>query len=330
MGGITLLKYFIKLSASNFLVFCLLIVSLNTAQSQEEEKKQKEGFYSQLVRAVVRLEEHQSICTPGRDWASQRDVPVGSAFFIRDRFPGEGDAEINRYFLVTARHVVEHRADLFARVQAGPGSAETIVLRLPRQLWVFHGSSIQEGKFPIDVAVMTIPYAPFLKAFLHCMSNENPDGCGTNEETKQLFKNQVGDPPIVMDRAIFFGFPTEEVAKQGVEPLARAGIVAYTATNPDLKISGRPLIDDSVFLVDAPAFPGNSGGPVIKEPLPLRSEVKVWGLVTGGHVSGRDYAIVTSVERIRETLVYARSIAKLDTDAWQRDPPQLRLKCAPD
>ena len=162
------MRYFIKLIVFYFLVIALLVtVSSNLAQSQEKDKKKEEGFYSQLVRGVIRLEEHQSICTPGRDWAIERDVPVGTAFFIRDRLPGEGTGEVNRFFLVTARHVVEKQADLFARIQTGPRSSKTMVLRLPRQLWVFHPAPIQEGKLPIDVAVMMIPPVDILKAFLH-------------------------------------------------------------------------------------------------------------------------------------------------------------------
>jgi hypothetical protein len=177
---------------------------------------------------------------------------------------------------------------------------------------------------------MMIPQVDFLKAFLHCTSNENPGGCGSNEETKQPFSNQVAEPPTVMDRALLLGFPTEDVAKQAPEPFARAGIVAYTATNPNLTINGLPLVDDSVFLIDALAFPGNSGGPVIREPLPLMGGVQLWGLVTGSDPFVKRYTIATSVKRIHETLVRARSIAKLNSDAWGKQLPRLKLKCDPD
>ena len=32
----------------------------------------KETLYDQLIRAVVRLKEHQSICTPGLNWSGGR------------------------------------------------------------------------------------------------------------------------------------------------------------------------------------------------------------------------------------------------------------------
>ena len=310
-------------------VLCIVaLMSVATSLATEQEQP-KESFYSQMIRAVVRLEEHQSTCTPGREWAVEKDMPVGSAFFVRDRLPGEGDKEINRFFIVTARHVVERRADLFARVQVGPGTAETAVLILPRSLWVFHPTPAPRDYLPIDVAVMQIPPTSFLKAFLHCAAENNPAGCGVDKATKNPFQNQVGEPPAAMDRAVFFGFPGGDVGTRAVDPFVRSGIVAYTAPNPDLRIDGRQIADDTVFLVDSPSFPGNSGGPLIREQLPLAGGVHLWGLVTAGNMIGRDYAIVTSVKGIRETLLHAREKATLNRQVWHKETPRLPLKCVP-
>lgn len=182
---------------------------------------------------------------------------------------------------------------------------------------------------PIDVAVMPISDPPFIKAFLHCATEENPEGCGTNQENNQPFKNQIGEGPEVMDRAIFFGFPEGDVGKEAVEPFARAGVVSYTARNPELKVGDLFFGNHPAILIDAPSFPGNSGGPVIKEIIPLKGEVQLLGLVTGGHIAGKDYAIVTSVKEIRDTLRHARSIAKITNNDWREQPPRLGLKCKP-
>ena len=87
-----------------------------------------------------------------------------------------------------------------------------------------------------------------------------------------------------------------------------------------------------MYFVDAPSFGGNSGGPVLREPLPppLSDDVELRGLVTGGHSGGRDYAIITSVTRIRETLVHARLQAGRNTDGWQTVVPTLPIRCTPD
>ena len=179
---------------------------------------------------------------------------------------------------------------------------------------------------PVDVAVMQIQPTNFIKTFLHC---ENDEDCGKNKENKQN-KNQLSESPNVMDRAIFFGFPGGDVAKEALEPFARAGVVAYTAFNPDFRIDRKLVPDDSIYYIDSPSFPGNSGGPVLREPLPLRGGVHLWGLVTGGNLVGRDYTIVTRPEKILETIEHARQISKINDKSWRKDLPKLPIECVSD
>ena len=209
-------------------------------------------------------------------------------------------------------------------------SQRQAVLALPRSLWVFHPVPAPPGSLPIDVAVMQVTSRPFIKAFLNCPTGGKDGECGRNEKTNKPFENALVESPSVMEHAIFFGFPGGDVAKQSAEPFARSGVVAYTAPNPELKISNKPVVHDSVYFVDAPAFPGNSGGPVLREPLPLRSGVQLWGLVTGRSPIGKDYAIVTRPEKIAETLAHARKTAKINEDGWSTKLPSLPLKCALD
>jgi len=310
-----------------FLIHFFLNGTLNCAA---DEKKKDELLYDQFTRAIVRLEEHRSICAPGLAWSTEKNVSIGTAFFVSDRLPGKENQGTSKYFIVTARHVAERPNDLFARVQKSPGSPKYFVLKLPSKLWVFHPDSTPKDKFPIDVAVMEFEAANFIKAFFHCAPKDNPDGCGISTNTKKERTNEVGDPPNVTDRAMFFGFPSKDISKKALQPFARSGIVAYTTPNPNLKISGRLLADDSVFYVDAPVFGGNSGGPVLNEILPLAGGIKLFGLVSGGAQVGRDYTIVTSVTRIRETIVYARSQKKLNKKAWSKTAPRLPIECKPD
>ena len=303
-------------------LFILLVFCGQEVCAQEATK---EPFYQQLVRAVIRLEEHQSICVPGRDWSVERDVTIGTGFFVRDRLPGTANKGAYRFFLVTARHVVENRADIFARVATGESGHDAAVLLLPRKLWVFHPGPNPEGTFPIDVAVMRVEHRDFMKVFLHCTEEENPEGCGEIESTGKPLLNQLNNPPSVMERAIFFGFPGSDITKEALEPFARAGIVAYTERNAGIRIDGRLAADPNMYLVDAPAFGGNSGGPVLRELLPGFAGIELRGLVTGGHVGGRDYTTITSVTRIRETLIHARSLAGRNTDGWQTIIPSLPL-----
>lgn len=302
------------------------IVALPTpVPATDEEGEAKEGFYTQLTRAIVRLEEHQSLCTPGREWARERDAAVGSAFFVRDSFEGR-----DHFFVVTARHVIEGRADLFARVQIDPETDGQAVLILPRRLWSFHPHPTTPGQFPVDVAVMRIPQTPFIKAFLNCPTGGKDGECGREEKTDKPHDNQLVESPAVMERAIFFGFPSGDVATQSPEPFARAGVVAYTAPNPDVKIDGKPVTQDSVYFVDAPSFPGNSGGPVLRERLRLTRGVHLWGLVTGSKPLGKDYTVVTRPEKIAEALSHARSTAKLNEEGWSSKLPDLPVRCVSD
>ena len=298
-------------------LFILLVFCGQEVCAQEATKE----FYQQIIRAVIRLEEHQSLCVPGRDWSVERNVTIGTGFFVRDLLPGPA----NRFFLVTARHVVENQADIFARVATGESGHDAAALLLPRKLWVFHPGPNPEGTFPIDVAVMRVESRDFIKVFLHCTEEENPEGCGEIESTGKPLLNQLNKPPSVMERAIFFGFPGSDIKKEALEPFARAGVVAYTERNAEFRIGDRLAADPDMYLVDAPSFGGNSGGPVLREPLPFRDGVKLWGLVTGRHAGGCDYTIITSVTRIRETLIHARSRAGQNTGGWQTIIPSLPL-----
>lgn len=305
------------------IILTLFLFFIFICDVSADSEKIEETFYEQLTRAVVRIEQHQSICTPGLDWAHERNVSVGTAFFIHDKHNG-----ISKYFIVTARHVIEKKADLFTRVRVNSKSNEYVILVLPRNLWVFNPSHTKSGYLPVDVAVMQIHPTKFIKTFLHC---ENDEDCGKDDKNKQL-KNQLSESPNVIDRAIFFGFPRGDVAKakESLEPFARAGVVAYTAFNPDFRIGEKLVPDDSIYYIDSPSFPGNSGGPVLREPLPLKGGVHLWGLVTGGNVVGRDYTIVTRPEKISQTIQHARQTAKMNDKGWREELPELPIKCVPD
>lgn len=297
-------------------VFILLNFSFNSLCASEK----KQTFYEQAIGNVVQIEEHQSICTPGREWAIERDKPVGTGFFVSRDLGNKSHT-----FLVTARHVVEMRKDLFIRLPRSPGSSEPIFLTLPRNLWVFHPGPNPKGTLPIDVAVMYVSTRTSAVAFRYC-----PEDCPIDPKTNKPYENQVDSSPSVTERAIFFGFPLRDVAPASFEPFARTGVVAYTAPNPNLKINGKLLADKTVFYVDAPSFPGNSGGPVMKEYLPLTGQIRLWGLVTGGNMVGRDYTIITPVERIIQTIEYAISKDFPQNRGWTNEPPKLPIKCIPD
>ena len=72
----------------------------------EEAKGEKEDFYSQITRAIIRLEHTQKTQYEGSEDAKITDVANGTAFFV---------AREKELFVVSARHVVEKEYDLHAR-----------------------------------------------------------------------------------------------------------------------------------------------------------------------------------------------------------------------
>jgi len=69
---------------------------------------EKEDFYSQINRAVIRLEHFETVQKEGSPNVIMQNKPDGTAFFVQS----EGSL-----FVVSARHVVEQSYDLHARVE---------------------------------------------------------------------------------------------------------------------------------------------------------------------------------------------------------------------
>jgi hypothetical protein len=164
-----------------------------------------------------------------------------------------------------------------------------------------------------------------LVAFTYCVGD-----CPENPINDTALKNELGELPDVADRALFFGFPGIPVPVGSHEPFARSGIVAFKGFNPRLPIDGRIPADKTMFYLDAVTFGGNSGGPVMRELLPFKRKINLWGLITGGNLKGLDYAMVTSVERIKETIEFAVANKTTANRNWTITPPSLPIKCEAD
>jgi hypothetical protein len=277
-------------------------------------------FYEQISGNVVQIKEHRSVCVEGLEWAKEEDKVVGSGFFVK-RISGN-DVEL---FLVTARHVVDKQYDLFISSLHPKDANKKIYLKLPRNLWIFHPGPNPRGKFPIDVAAMKVKAFASVIAFVYC-----PNDCPKSSDKNKPRNNQLGETAEVGKRAIFFGFPVILVPVGSLEPFARTGVIAFKGFNPKLPISGLVPADKKLFYVDAVSFSGNSGGPVMQEPLPLQGQINLWGLITGGTPSILDFAIVTSVERIKQTIEHANEIRIPVNNRWTIESPSLPIRCEPD
>jgi hypothetical protein len=309
---------------NNCAAILVLVLSLWLPGTTGAEAEPPEPLYSQLTRAVVKLQRQYGTCDADSQKVTEKTVSIGSAFFVRDSFEG-----LTRYFIVTARHNVDRPVDHFVRVQIGPGAKQSVALWLPHSDWVFHPVATPAGQFPIDVAVMQISALPFIKAFLNCPSGGKAGECGLNDRTKKSFLNQIGKTPHVLSRVTFLGFPGGGlIPADSLEPMARGGVVASTTENANLQADGRrPFTAGSVYLVDAIALRGHSGGPVLKEQTPLSGALQLWGLVTASNDKGGRYTVVTRPEMISETIAHARQFAKVNS-RWSPDLSALPLECA--
>ena len=196
---------------------------------------------------------------------------------------------------------------------------------MPKNLWIFHPGPNPPGKLPIDVEVMKVKVPNTVINFVYCLNSYPKDS-----DKKTKIYNHLLESPKVTNRAIFFGYPKIPVPVGSIEPFARTGIVVFKGYNPKLTINGLVPAEETIYYLDAISFAGNSGGPVMREPLPLQNKILLWGLVTGGDRVGLDYAIVTLVEIIKETIEHANKMNIPVNIEWKIKPPVLPIKCEPD
>lgn len=248
----------------------------------------KEGFYSQINRAVIRLEHFEVIFREGSSEAITKNTSDGTAFFVASR---------GQLFVVSARHVVEQAYDLHARVQTKnveTGQEKVFLLKLPKGKWIYHANNGDAQTQYVDVAAMRILSLQNwgIVNFLY-EPNEPP------EKKKNQLPAEDADPPKPI---LVFGFPADigfELATQ--HPFGRLGIVSLKAGKRFLKTSGEKYFEEKACLIDVRIFSGNSGSPVMNEFRAFDSEPRLLGLVTATN-SSLNFAVMEPTSRIRETL----------------------------
>jgi hypothetical protein len=281
--------------------FFIIIIGGNIVCIAKEQTEEKEGLYSQLNRAVIRLEHSEKIIEKDSNQIININKPDGTAFFIRSE---------NDLFIVTARHVVENDYDLYARVQCKniiTSNNEVILLKLERKRWVFHPQGMSDDTRYVDVAIMKISWIKDreIKAFRYELPNsENSD------------KNQLPfEDPLPPDNILIFGFPLDigfELIEQ--KPLGRLGMISMVVGSKFLKINNK-FVEEKAILIDAKMFPGNSGSPVINQPSLLQPKIILLGLVIATN-EFMDYGVIEPVSRIRETIEIAKKETIEDINFW--------------
>ena len=104
--------------------------------------------------------------------------------------------------MVTARHVADVGYDLHARVKTKnkvTGKMDVVLLKLPRNRWVYHPVTGDENTRYVDVAVMRIRYVKDREIVV--LRYEPPDSA---QKDKSQFSPKDPEPP---QGILVFGFP---------------------------------------------------------------------------------------------------------------------------
>ena len=245
-----------------------------------------------FIDCVVALGNTQSIPQPPGQPARSEWVTSGTGFFYGYIIRAEDDPKRYFIFLVTAKHVVQEHIDkeidIRLRINSKDPTAPVKDFGLPLQVgpghWFFHTNA------DIDVAVIQINW-DFLTAngieprfFSH-------DQLAANRKLLKDREVAAGDGIFLL------GFPMNLTGAQRNYVVVRQGCIARISEMLD---GASPS-----FLIDAPAYPGNSGGPVILKPeitaiegTKSQGTATLLGLVTN-YMPYTDVAVSAQTQQVR-------------------------------
>lgn len=169
---------------------------------------------------------------------------VGTGFIF-----GYEKDNLNYYFLVTNKHVIENSTDGLLRLHYGDGENPVLGKFKDVKISNFEGRWIKHPKEDIDIAIM--PFLPVWEEILKGGEQIFFRAAGLNHiPSDEIIKNEID----AVEDIVFIGYPNDVYDKKNFLPLVRKGI---TATPISVDFEGRP-----VFLIDASVFSGSSGSPV--------------------------------------------------------------------
>ncbi len=170
---------------------------------------------------------------------------VGTGFLYAHPLPEKQGRTPYRAFLVTNKHVVVADAITHVRFNDHEGGLTVMPIgTVSTGAWTFHPKGV-------DLAI-----TPLLKP--------SPLSKGRDLVEAGMFIGDVGTTfgegvqPVEGDGVFVIGFPLGLVGDARNYPIVRYGVVA--------RIQDWIRGHQDTFLIDAPAFPGNSGSPVVLRP----------------------------------------------------------------
>lgn len=173
--------------------------------------------------------------------------------------PGEGTIRFEEIYVVTCAHVIDGAEKASSQIWSNRESGGVVAARQSSKMWVTHPEWKEDRRAEHDIAVTrfltirdhggaAIEWRPFLE-----------DEVWTKE---QILRKRVweGNPIIT------WGFPSAKGIRHPEEhhPFLRRGVIARM----------QPWLQgiEETFAIDAAAFPGQSGSPVVLEPVVMQIE----------------------------------------------------------
>ncbi len=172
---------------------------------------------------------------------------VGTGFLYAHPLPKKQGRTPYRAYLVTNQHVAAEAVTHVRFNDSERGLSVMSIETVATGVWTSH----PEGA---DVAV-----TPLLDSSPLSKGRDLLDGgMFIGDVTTTLTTLGGGAQPVEGDGVFLIGFPLGLVGDARNYPIVRYGVIA--------RIQDWTRRDQSTFLIDAPAFPGNSGGPVVLRP----------------------------------------------------------------
>ena len=234
-----------------------------------------------------------SVVAIGRNDSNGGIMWMGTGFLFGYRFKDQPyDAGAYNIFLVTNKHVLRNFDTVFLKFNPqGNQPAKDYTLNLK------HNNTFLYKMHPdknVDVAVM-----PITQQFYDNLKQDgvNPNFFQFDTDCYYIadMKNNIGTTEG--DEVYALGYPMGIVGNTRQYVILRGGVIARV----------RDMLDgfSTDFIIDAPVFPGNSGGPVVIRPeftfingTKSQSESRLIGLVKG-YIPYKDVAISPQTGRPR-------------------------------
>jgi hypothetical protein len=203
--------------------------------------------------ALISSKYLNSVVAIGKDDGKGGVFWMGTGFLFGYRLPGEQyDENVYSIFLVSNKHVIKDQNYVYLRFNPQGGQPAQ-----NHRLSIIVGNVNFSKYHPndgVDVAIVSIPQ-PYIDNLVK--NGVNPDFFTFDTESYQM-KDLKSEEVTEGDGVFVLGYPMGNVGNTRQYVILRGGVIA--------RIHDMLEGYSTDYIIDAPVFPGNSGGPVIIKP----------------------------------------------------------------